>query len=385
MKIFRFLTVVLMVCVMISCSDKGPQFIVEGKITDADSSVLYLEKRELNKITLLDSVKLDNKGEFKFKETSPLYAEFYVLRLNGQVINFAVDSTETVTIEASGKTFATDYTIGESLTNQQIKKATLAQYKASNELDELQKRFSNKEINETEYINQVQAIANEYKDAAQKIMFSDLKSPAAYFALFQKVNGYLLFDPYSRDDYKMFAAVATAWDTYRTDSPRTPHLKDYTLIAMKVRKQSELSSEDLMNKAQEVESSQYYNIELPDINGKNISLSSLKGKIVLLDFTVYQAEESPAHNIALNKIYTRFKPDLEIYQVSFDSDMHLWKNAATNLPWVAVHEGKSVNSDLIFKYNIQAFPSIFLLGRNGDIIKRLLPTDNIESEIQKII
>lgn len=384
MKLFRCFAVVLTILATVSCSDKGHQFLIQGKIADADTSVLYLEKRELNKITLLDSVKLgDTKGEFKFSQATTPYPEFYVLRLNGQVINLAIDSVETLTVNASQKAFATDYTVGESATNNELKKVTLAQYDANNKLAALKAKFDAKSINDQEYIAQVQVIANDYKETAKKIIFADLKSPAAYFALFQKVSGYLFFDPYDRLDYKVFAAVATSWDMFHKDSPRTKQLHGYTLTAMAVRKQSEQTIDT--DKIGQVDASEYYKIELPDVNGKNVSLASSKGKVVLLDFTVYQDQNSPRHNMALNKLYSKYKPNLEIYQVSFDSETHLWKNAAVNIPWIAVHDQKSVNSDLIFKFNVQGLPTTFLLNKNGEIVKRLLPNDNIEAEIQKIL
>jgi len=382
MKIIRVLISLSIAYMAFACSNGGPQFIIEGTITEADSTTLYLEKRELNQTTILDSARLDNKGEFKFKETSSPYPEFYVLRLNNQVINFAVDSSETINIKASKNNFATNYFIEGNLANKQIKSVVLAQYAASRAINDLQQKFNNKEINEQEYITQIGEIADNYKGTAKSVMFADLKSPAAYFALFQKVNGLLFFDPYDREDYKVFAAVATAWDTYFKDTPRASHIKDYTLLAMKTRKQEEM---DLSQATNEVDAIEYYNVKLPDVNGNNVELTSLKGKVVLLDFTTYQAKESPAHNMALNKIYSKFKPNFEIYQISLDADKHLWRNAAINLPWIAVHEGKSVNSELIFKYNIQGLPAMFLIDKNGNISKRLLPTDNIEAEIQKIL
>lgn len=382
MKIIRVLISLSIACMAFACSNGEPKFTVEGIITEADSTTLYLEKRELNQTIILDSVKLDNKGEFKFKEASTPYPEFYVLRLNNQVINFAIDSSEIVNIKASKNNFATDYLIEDNLSNKQIKSVVLAQYTASREIDDLQKRFNNKEINEQEYIKVIGEIADKYKSTAKDIIFSDLKSPAAYFALFQKVNGLLFFDPYDKEDYKIFAAVATAWDSYFKGTPRASHIKDYTLLAMKVRKQEEMDFSEATN---EIDAIEYYNIKLPDVDGNIIESASLKGKVVLLDFTTYQAKESPAHNMALNKIYSKFKPNFEIYQVSLDADKHLWRNAAANLPWVAVHEGQSINSDLIFKYNIQGLPAMFLIDKNGNIAKRILPTDNLESEIQKII
>ncbi len=240
MKMFRNLFTIFVLCALVSCSDKGPKFVIEGKISDAtDSTMLYLEKRELSQTTLLDSINPGKKGEFKFKGTSTPYPEFYVLRLNGQVINLVIDSTETIKVNASEKNFGTEYNVEGSEANLQLKAITLAQYKASQALDELQRKFSNKEVNEQEYFNQIQTIASDYKDTALKIIFADTKNPASYFALFQKVKGYLFFDPYDKSDYKPFAAVATAWDLNYPDSPRAKHLHDYTLNAIKVRRQSE--------------------------------------------------------------------------------------------------------------------------------------------------
>ncbi|MBD8349674.1 MULTISPECIES: DUF4369 domain-containing protein [unclassified Dysgonomonas] len=385
MKVFQNLFAIFILCALVSCSDKGPKFVIEGKISDtADTTMLYLEKRELSQITLLDSVKLGTKGEFKFKGTSTPYPEFYVLRLNGQVINLVIDSTETIKVNASAGTFGTEYTVEGSEYNLQLKAITLAQYKATQALDDLQKRFANKEIQEQEYFDQIQIIASEYKDTALKIIFADTKNPASYFALFQKVRGYLFFDPYDKSDYKPFAAVATAWDMYYPNSPRAKHLHDYTLNAIKVRRQSEKQPFDI-NNANEIDAAKYYNIELPDVNGTLVSLTSLKGKVVLLDFTVYQSEKSPEHNIVLNRLYNKFKPNLEIYQVSFDTDVHVWKNSALNIPWVAVHEKNSLNSDLVARFNIQALPALLLINRNGEIVKRLVPGENIETEIQKLL
>lgn len=385
MKTFRLLLGISILFAAISCSKKSDAlFTIEGKISDADTATLYLEKRELNKASVIDSVKLNSDGEFKFEASSTPYPEFYVLRLNGQVINLVIDSVESVKINASAKTFATDYTVEGSEANQDLKTITLAQYKAGQSLIDLQKKVNNKEIDASAFLEGIQEIASAYKTEANNLIYANPKNPAAYFALFQKINGYLFFDPYEKADYGSFGAVATSWDTFYSESPRAPHIKDFTLKALKIRKQGEQAPIDIEN-AKEITAKDYYKIELPNAQGNPTSIESLKGKVVLLDFTLYQANESPAHNMALYKIYTKFKPNLEIYQVSFDSDPHLWKNAAVNLPWIAVHDINSMNSDLIFKYNIQGLPSLYLFNKEGELTKRILPTDNIEAEIQKII
>lgn len=389
MKILRLAILMMIATVVVACNNNDTShFTVEGRIENGDSLMLYLEKRELSRTSVIDSVKLSKNGNFKFRGNVTPYPEFYVLRLGDQIINFATDSTETIQVDASKDLFSTDYSIKGVKGNADIKKVTLAQYKAYHEINSLKQKYKDGSINDHEYIQQIQNVANEYKSIAEQVILSSFKSPAAYFALFQKIDGLLFFDPYDKSDNKLFAAVATSWETYFPESPRADHLKNYTLIAIKALRQSnqqQLSDDEIAALTKETDASEYYNIELPNLSNEKKSLASLKGKVVLLDFTAYGSDASPAHNILLKKLYDKFTPNLEIYQVSLDSDRHYWANGATHIPWITVYANNTMNSDLIFKYNIQSLPTIFLLNRNGDIVKRILPTDNVESEIKKLI
>lgn len=65
----------------------------------------------ISNVVTLDSIKLAPGGKFKFTEKRPEYPDFYRLRLNNQLINFAVDSTETISFVADAGTFATSYSV----------------------------------------------------------------------------------------------------------------------------------------------------------------------------------------------------------------------------------------------------------------------------------
>ena len=59
-------------------------------------------------------------------------------------------------------------------------------------------------------------------------------------------------------------------------------------------------------------------------------MSELKGKAVIVDFTVYQSAVSATHNYMLRDLYDKYAAQgLEIYQVSLDADEHYWKTTAT--------------------------------------------------------
>ena len=77
------------------------------------------------------------------------------------------------------------------------------------------------------------------KERATELILGNPAGAAAYYALFQKINNFLIFDPYVRSDYAMFGAVATSWSGRYPESERAKHLYEFTMNALKVRRQNE--------------------------------------------------------------------------------------------------------------------------------------------------
>lgn len=383
----RLIILTLFSIVIISCKEKAPHFTVEGKISNADTLMLYLERRSVTETKVIDSVKLNNEGNFRFEEPSLEYSEFYLLRLGGQTINLVIDSTETIVVNAPKATFARDYTVEGSNSSVKVKEVVLAQSKLSQTMTDVKKKYDNKEISQEQYISSVQDAVNEYKEKAKELIYSDYNSLAAYFALFQKVDNYLIFDPYDKKDLNVFQSVATIWDQYKSESPRAVHLKDFTLNALAQMRQMKAQEETLkkLETAEPTDNSAYYEISLPNIKNQNISLSSLHGKVIILDFTAYQTEFSPSHNVLINNVYSKNKGNVEVYQVSFDSDTHVWQNGAVNLPWICVRDERALGSALIPKFNIQELPTVFLINKKGEIVKRVSAKDDLAKEVQKLL
>lgn len=252
-------------------------------------------------------------------------------------------------------------------------------------ISSLEKQHESNEIDDIEYLNLIDSTLTDYKTEVSNIILGNPAGAAAYYAVFQKINDYLIFDPYDKKDYAMYGAVATSWNKYYPDAPRTKHLYEFTMNALKLRKQQEKQAEFIEN-ASVVNDSSLPDISLRGIDGKKISLESLRGKVVVLDFTVYNSEFSPKHNINLNNIYKSFaNQGVEIYQISFDSDEHLWKNAASNLPWITVRDPQSVYSRLLSTYNVRELPTAFILNKEGDVVARVENYNTLTEEIRKVI
>jgi glutathione peroxidase-family protein len=365
--------------------DNKPHFTVKGKIEGAADSVLYFYKRGITGVDLVDSAKIRKDATFELKSQAPQYPDLYVLALGKQMINLAVDSIETIEIDANKKDFAIGYQVKGSPQSDIIRQLYLKQVEASKTLRELKSQLDKKMISDSSYVNQARLSVSAYKQEAQKVILANLRGMAAYYALFQQIDGYTVFDPLDKQDSRLFAAVATSWDTFSPQSPRSEHLKKYTLNALGHRRMMEGKGPDPMQKASVVDASKFFNISLPGLDDRHIELNSLRGKVVLLDFTMYQAQESPAHNIALNKAYEKFRNSgFVIYQVSFNTALHFWRTSASNLPWVCVREDDP-NSPLIARFNIREIPTMFLIDRQGEIIKRLSPKENIVAEVERVL
>ena len=375
-KILLFIVGIL----AISCSDNN-KFVIEGNVVEADKKTMYFEHVGISSITLLDSVVLNETGKFKFKQLNSGEPDFYRLRLDGQLINIAIDSTETIKVQASAPSFAEGYSVEGSDECTKIKELTMMQLAASRAYNKLRKEYDDKLITIDQYMEQITPVLNDYKENAKEHIFSNPKSSSAYFALFQQINGLMIFDPYDNEDYKALGAVGTNWNQFYPDAIRSKQLYNLAIQALKSIRGERPVEYDI------AENTTYFEIKLPNIEDKEVSLfESCKDKVTLIDFTVYQMRGSPEYNILLNRIYETYKSQgFEIFQVSLDSDEHFWKTSANNIPWICVHDKQSMYSQVALNYNVKNLPTSFLMNRDGEIVKRIESIDNLESDIKNLL
>jgi hypothetical protein len=378
----RFGVSVVAVLLLVSCKYDS-KFVVSGVVEDGKGQTLYLEQVGLSKSVVLDSANLSSDGEFSFKEErSEFTPEFYQLRLKDQVINLAIDSTESISVKASAKDFATGYSVEGSRNCSQIKSLNTLSMKTKASIDSLVKLSDKKIIGPDLFTLQTREKLSMYKREALKVIYSDPKSAAAYFALFQRIYSYLIFSPSTKEDIRAFGAVATSYDLYYPNNPRTKHLKEFTLQAMGAMRRTE----GLRISRDKVNMEANFDIELPDLHGDVQKLSSLTGKVVVLCFTAYQAKFSPELNMTLGEMYSADRSrGLEIYQVSLDEDENFWKVSASHLPWKCVRDIDGVDSSVAQRFNVKQLPTVFLLNRDGEIVKRVQNLQILRSEIDKLL
>lgn len=380
----RILPVLLIGMVLFSCK-QGEKFKVMGNIDAAEGDTLYLEHRSLAGVRKLDSTILKNDGSFSFSQPAPENPEFYQLRIGNRIAVFAVDSTETLRITADASDLYHSFVVEDSPVNDQMKEVDALTQRAAGKIADIENRHKAGSIDDMAFIEQLDTTLQEYKTAVSRLIIGNPSGATAYYAIFQKINDYLIFDPYNKQDYAMFGAVATSWNRYYPDTERTKHLYEFTMNALKVRRQQEQQAK-LFENIPIDEGAGLPDIILSGVDGRKVALSSLKGKVVLLDFVVYTADFSPKHNIDLNGLYTRYHSrGLEIYQVSFDSDEHFWKTSAANLPWLTVRDPRSVNTPLLATYNVRQIPTAFLIDREGDIVARIENYDQLAGELDKVL
>jgi peroxiredoxin len=381
----RFLSAAVIVLTTICFSSCNKQkFHIDGTITDAKDSILYFENMSLKGPIVIDSIKLSSDGTFTFSDDSPHAPEFYRLRIKDQVINLSIDSTETITLKANYPTMPTDYTIEGSYNCSKIKELALMQIALTNKAMAIEESPN---LGADAVRDSLRILLNTYKDNVKRnYIFKEPNKAYAYFALFQTLGNYLIFDPKSnRDDIKVYAAVATSWDTYYPKSIRGQNLHNIAIEGMKNTRIIQARQAQTID-ASKVSESGIIDISLPDNHGKVRTLSSLKGKVVMLDFHIFDTKESPARIMMLRDLYNKYSAKgFEIYQVSLDSNEHFWKTSTAALPWISVRDENGIESQKLEMYNITKIPTYFLIDRESNLKSRDDHVKNLEAEIQKLL
>lgn len=385
----KVLTLALAVAAMAgvtSCNEK--KFHIDGTITGAADSTLYFENMGLDGAVKIDSAKLSEDGTFAFEGTAPTAPEFYRLRIAGQFINIAVDSTETINIKAQYPQMATQYEVSGSEDCQRIKELSLMQSSLQAQVNAIAR---NPELGAQAAADSVSRIVEAYKTRVKtEYIFKAPMKASSYFALFQTIYAggqpVLLFNPRtSEQDIKVFGAVATSWDTFYPNEKRGENLHNIAIEGMKdVRYlRSQQQAEEI--EASKVNTSGILDFTLTDNTGAARSLSSLKGNVVLLDFHLFADQNSMKRIMSLRELYNKYHAQgFQIYQVAIDGDEHFWKTQTAALPWISTRVDDNTSSVLQI-YNVQQVPTFFLLDRSCNVVKRDAQIKDIDAEIKALL
>ena len=388
-KIYSAAVIMVAALAFTSCNNK--KFHINGNITEATDSMLYLENLSLNGPVKIDSVKLGDDGAFAFDENAmdSITPEFYRLRIANQSINLSIDSTETVKVKASYPQMSYKYEVEGSENCSKIKELSIKQMILQNNINAIAKS-PNMGIDSVDVI--VARMLDGYKqDIKVNYIFKEPMKASSYYALFQTIQlgnvNSLIFNPRNnKDDVRVFAAVATSWDTYYPGAERGKNLHNIAIEGMKDIRIIENQRAQQQIDASKVSVNGCIDLAMEDSKGQVRRLTDLKGKVVLLDFHLFASSESTKRIMMLRELYNKYHAaGLEIYQVSVDPNEHFWKTSTAALPWICVRDEGGIQGQSLQLYNVQSIPTFFLIDRSNTLKARDAQIKDIDEAIKNLL
>jgi thiol-disulfide isomerase/thioredoxin len=364
----KIASVLVLSIAFFACQNEN-QFKINGTFESLSDSTIYLNQMELSNSTLIDSSKIDKKGDFAFKGKTE-YPRFYQLALSdNDFITLLLKPGENVNIKLQSDNLY-KYQVKGSPGSQKVKLLNKRLRETKQKLDSLENLY--KQANQdkankerlSELNQQYQQVINRQRDSSIAFILDNMGSLASIMALYQKIdkNTFVL---YKNQDLQYIKLVA---DSLKERYPQSQHVK--SLLAnkeqlMKKYENMELSSR--LNQMSNKVKSGLPDISLPNLSGDTVALSSLNDKMILLSFWASTNNQCVKRNLKLKKLYQKYhNKGFEIYQVSLDKEEERWKRGVRfdELPWVNVHAPKGPKAYSARIYNVEKVPADYLI-KNG--------------------
>lgn len=174
------------------------------------------------------------------------------------------------------------------------------------------------------------------------------------------------------------------YDTLHSIYPVSPYL-----AALADEVQSRRNAMNMGNILSDAEEVDFPEIVLADVNGEERSLTSLKGKVIVLYFWDPSVVEQRIFNVGLKEVYESYgSRGFEIYQVALTPDKTAWAMQVKEqeLPWISVCDPSGASSTAAMMYNVSQLPAMFVISRDGEITARdLFETGMLGQEVRRLL
>lgn len=352
--------------VIASCS--GGKSKISGNIENAKNETLFFEHLTPTKVNKLDSVKIEKNGDFKMNVSIPEYG-FYRVRLSdNNFITLLLDTVATVEITANALNLQDGYTIKGSPQSEKIADLFNGMKKSFGQRDSINQLYTM--LAQQGKLDSVTAVS-----LTSQYMAISAKNREYILNFANENNGTLL--PLLAAEYlnpkEEAEALIKIGAQLAISFPNSDYVKSFN------GRVNELKRLSIGSEAPE--------IIVSDPEGKQIALSSLRGKVVLIDFWASWCGPCRKENPNVVKVYEKYKnKGFEIFGVSLDKEKAAWVQAiaADKLSWKHGSELAFWNSSFVKTYNIDGIPKTVLVDKNGIILAKDLRGAQLEQKLAEL-
>ena len=381
----RIIFLLTLVIIITGCNHKN-QFSVNGVIKDSKTKYIYLNKLDVDTPILIDSAKISRKGSFRFKvkATGP---DFYQLGFSTtNFITLLAEPGERINLLFNGKDLFENYSVKGSAGSEKLQVLDLFLAETKRKLDSLSTLYT-KASHEPGFDVRGPLLDAEFKDLVKaqrknNIVFilNNINSLASIKALYQKINPqtYVLYDQHDLQYLKIVSDSLTR---------RYPNSKQVQALARDFKKEL---NQMLFSQIEQISKNLPNTVLDPDlvnIAGKRVSLSSLKGKYVLLTFWSVQSRDCIEENLQLKEFYKLYnKKGFEIYQINLDENEEQWRAAVRfdELPWINTREDNPKDPKNALLFNVKTLPANYLFDKESKIIGSNLHGKELQLKLDQL-
>lgn len=385
-KFFQALIAVVFVFTVSSCRNETGVTIVGEVVGIEESAKVQLLQQEFDRVFHIDSVKINSrKNSFRFKLKSVQEPTFYQLKVSSgksRTLVILAEAGEEIELSIDFNNF-NNYQVKGSEGSLQTKMLSDKLNETKAILDSLNLQIqSSTNQSEKEDLKKLQsAVVEEQRNFNTQFILDNPMSRASVMAVYQQVEtNQFLFD--RLEDLQLLKIVATSLKALYPESGYTKGM-----LADIKRQEQRATNLAIIKMVEEAEPN-LPEISLPNPEGDTVRLSSMQGKVILLDFwaSFNQASllENQEYKIIYNKYHTK---GFEIFQVSVDSKREEWVSRiqSTNLPWINVSELDSSGSYVARIYNVTTIPANYLINRDFEIVGKNIYGKDLERKIKELI